>query len=178
MSINYQNFKAAMADVNDLRERIDRENRSTSGSAPEYLKRNALTMVTTAWETYVEDTFETLVKRVTGGKEGSLLTAFFAKKAGAELKMLHNPTKQKVQRLFVDYFDFDVTEKWTWANYQCPKEVGKKLDEWLALRGEIVHRSTSDGDGHSVSADELRKCVNFFEGLVGKTEEEFGSKFG
>lgn len=46
----------------------------------------------------------------------------------------------EVIQLFRDYAGIDLTDKWFWNNYDA-KTVGERLNQYMKLRGDVVHRS-------------------------------------
>ena len=55
MSISLNNFKLAISDAKELAKCYDLMNAKNNASPPDALKRAALIMTLTAWESYVED---------------------------------------------------------------------------------------------------------------------------
>lgn len=142
----------------------------------EVLKRAGLVMAMTAWETYVEDRLvEACDDRLCDVRDQSI-AEFVRNKLGEEIKRLHNPASQKSIELFRDYAAVDLSQCWHWNN--CEFDVVKeKLDDYMKLRGDLVHRSptVSDGTpaGDPVKKEELHKAINFLKSLVNATEKAF-----
>lgn len=163
-------FEISITDSIDLLKCYDGLNKSSPHSAPEVLKRAALIMVLTAWETYVEDRVIEILDVKYGVIKGSSLGDFVEKKLAEELKVFNNPNSQKTKKLFMDFIGIDVTEKWHWANND-PQSARTILNQWINKRGEAVHRSrVEQQEAHIVKRDELDKCVRFFKELVNATE--------
>jgi len=140
----------------------------------EVLKRAGLIMAMTAWETYVEDRVqECLIKRLSG-LTNSAIGALVQAKLDEEIKRLHNPTSAKTIQLFNDYAGVDVSTSWKWANFD-PKNAQEKLNEYIKLRGDIVHRSrgllTGPTPAHPVSKEDLERVIRFLKNLVESTEK-------
>lgn len=164
MSKSYEKFKISIKDAKNLLEMFEK-NKETPEQA-EVLKRAGLIMAMTAWETYVEDrlceALEIQLKMVSGCKLGD----FFKNRLDEELKRFHNPSSDKTKKLYKDYLGLDdVTEFWKWNNYE-PEKAKAKLNEFIKLRGDVVHHSKDDAQAHPVSKDELSKCIKFLDGLV------------
>ncbi len=65
-------------------------------------------------------------------------------------------------------------EKWQWNNYDS-KTVRNKLDHYMKLRGEVVHRSkvitSATTQAHPVTKDDLKKVISFLKCLVEITDK-------
>ena len=97
-------------------------------------------MAMTAWETYVEDrVVEAAAERLRGLTDSSI-AAFVQAKLDDEIKRLHNPTSDKAIQLFRDYAGVDLTDKWSWNNND-ERTVRDRLNQYIKLRGDVVHRS-------------------------------------
>jgi hypothetical protein len=90
-----------------------------------------------------------------------------------EIKRLHNPTSDKTIQLFRDYAGKDLTESWAWNNYE-PKLVRERLNHYMKLRGDVVHRSRPAGNdtsvAHAVKKEDLERAISFLKELVKATE--------
>lgn len=90
-----------------------------------------------------------------------------------DLKQFHNPTSDKTKKIFEEYLGFDVTEGWSWANYE-PAKARATLNRWIGKRGDAVHRSKSVSNGstlaHLIKRDELEKVIRFIKDLVKATD--------
>lgn len=164
MSKSYEKFKISIKDAKNLLEMFEK-NKETPEQA-EVLKRAGLIMAMTAWETYVEDrlceALDVQLKMVNGSHLGD----FFKNRLDEELKRFHNPSSDKTKKLYKDYLGIDdVTDFWKWNNYE-PEKAKAKLNEFIKLRGDVVHHSKDDAQAHPVSKDELSKCIKFLDGLV------------
>jgi len=140
----------------------------------EVLKRAGLIMALTAWETYVEDRILEEVTCRLRVVEGSYVGKFVLGRLWDDLRRLHNPTSDKVRRLYLDYVDVDVTAQWEWANYKSA-DAKKTLDRLMSTRGDVVHRSNPPSAGgspapHVVKRDDLEKAIRFLTGLVEATD--------
>lgn len=174
MSRAYQNFEHGIKDADDLLGHFDAMNNRPPPPQAEVLKRAALVMTLTAWETYVEDRLSDEMNRKLGIVSGSYVGDFVLKRLQQDLKQFHNPTAEKTKRLFQDYLGLDVTAGWIWANYDCEK-ARQTLNHWIAKRGDAVHRSRPTPAGspaaHLVKREELEKAIRFFKDLVRATDE-------
>ncbi|GAK58688.1 hypothetical protein U27_05662 [Candidatus Vecturithrix granuli] len=170
MSIAAKNFEIAIKDSEDLLECYDSINKENPNNAPEVLKRASLILILTAWETYVEDRVTEIFDKSYGMLKGSRLGDFVECKISEELRRFNNPDSQKTKKIFMEFAGVDITEKWSWPNFDS-KTVRATLDSWIKKRGEAVHRSRVEQSGpHIVKREELDKCLRFFKELVGATE--------
>lgn len=111
----------------------------------------------------------------------SAIGAFVQSKLNDEIKRLHNPTSEKTIQLFRDYAGVELTEKWAWNNYDA-KTVRERLNQYMKLRGDVVHRSRTIEPGppkaHPVTKEDLEKAILFLKGLVQATEGACLQKLG
>ncbi len=148
----------------------------------EVLKRAGLVMAMTAWETYVEDRVEEATdERLRAVQDESIKRLVWAK-LKEEIGRLHNPTSEKTIELFRQYADVDLAGKWCW-NGSDDETARKRLNDYIRLRGDVVHRSRRVSPGspepHPVKKDELEKAIRFLKSLVEATESAlrgFGPK--
>ncbi len=176
MSISLYNFKLAISDAKELAECYDLLNAKDDASPPESLKRAALIMTLTAWETYVEDIATELFSNKFGALKGCHIGNYLERQFSSKLKMFHNPGSQKTKEIFEEFFGVNVTESWVWNSYQTPKQVKQTLDDWLKRRGEAVHRSQIDiTKPDLIKRNELDKCVRFISELVEITDKALES---
>lgn len=166
-------FEQAIKDAENLLAHFDKLNTKPPPPENEVLKRAGLIMAMTAWETYVEDrVIEAAEARLRGLKDSSI-GAFVQSKLHDEIKRLHNPTSEKTIQLFRDYANVDLTNKWAWNNFE-PKAVREKLNQYMKLRGDVVHRSRTIVAGppaaHPVTKEDLQKVIRFLKALVAATE--------
>jgi hypothetical protein len=143
---------------------------------PEALKRAALIMTLTAWETYVEDIATELFTNKFGVLQGCHIGNYLERQFSSKLKMFHNPGSQKTKEIFEEFFGINVTDSWVWNSYQTSKQVKQTLDGWLKRRGEAVHRSQIDiTKPNLIKRNELDKCVRFISELVEITDKALES---
>lgn len=139
----------------------------------EVLKRAGLIMALTAWETYVEDRIEESVSKLLAPISGTSAARFISARLCDELKRFHTPNSEKTKKFFSDYLDIDISQAWSWNQYDLPK-VKAKLDDLVARRGEAAHRAKSAAAGFAqpdlIKIDELRKSINFLKKLVEVTD--------
>lgn len=172
MSVSLNNFKLAIYDAKELAECYDYMNSKDDVVPSEALKRAALIMTLTAWETYVEDIATELFANKFGVLKGCHIGSYLERQFSIRLKSFHNPDSNKTKQLFEEFFDIDVTEKWIWDSYLHPKQVKQTLDGWLKRRGEAVHRSQVDiTKPDLMKRNELDKCVRFISDLVKVTDK-------
>ena len=176
MSISLYNFKLAISDAKELAACYDLMNEKDNSTPPDALKRAALIMALTAWESYVEDIATEIFDNKYGVLKGSHIGNYLDRQFSSKLKMFHNPGSQKTKEIFEEFFDINVTESWIWGNYQTSKEAKKALDDWLKRRGEAVHRSQIDiTKPDLIKRNELDKCVRFISELVEITDKTLES---
>ncbi|WP_207063395.1 HEPN domain-containing protein [Motiliproteus sp. SC1-56] len=172
MSNAKETFLVSIQDAEELLQYYDQLNagREGAGRDPEVLKRAALIMTLTAWETYVEDRIEEEMKARLKSLDGSHVAKFIQEKLEKELKFFHNPNSQKTKQLFETYLGTDVTEHWQWLNFDVERSR-ETLNSWIKKRGEAVHRSVTDKQSsHLVRKNDMKKCIGFFRELVCATD--------
>lgn len=181
MSRAMQNFEFSIKDAEELLAYFDAINVRPPPANAEVLKRAGLVMALTAWETYVEDRLLDETKRSLRAVGGSFVGEFVSKKRHQDLKQFHNPSSDKTKRIFEEYLGLDVTEGWSWANYDS-ESARTTLNRWIGKRGDAVHRSkpVSNGDppAHLVKRDELEKAIRFIKDLVSATDAFIDRKLG
>jgi len=175
MSKAYDAFNIAIVDVEEIIEIYDLINRDYSEKQPEALKRSALIMALTVWETYVEDRFKELVDSYLLGVQGSPVYQYIDGKVSNDLRYFHTPNSRNIRKLFEPLLKRDITLEWSWDNFDANRARGK-LDEYIKLRGDVVHRAVTDKqNGHPVKKDELQKCIRFLRSLVNVMEASLGN---
>ncbi len=160
-------FDTAIADAERLLELFDKLPQAERKDN-EVLKRAALVMTLTAWETFIESWLRALVNQKLGSLHNSFAGNYINKKFTEAINRLHNPDSSKVRQLSLEFLEFDVTTKWRFNNYD-PETACAKLNKYLSLRGEVVHQGRSSDDPkhpHLVKRDELDKAIRFFRELV------------
>jgi hypothetical protein len=174
MSIASEVFAQSILDAENLLKHFNTLNIKPPPPEIEVLKRAGLIMAMTAWETFVEDRIlEAARLRLTGLADSSIAN-FVQSRLDTEIKRLHNPTSDKTIQLFRDYAGVDLTEEWCWNNFDS-KTVRERLDKYMRLRGDVVHRSRAIDSGppkaHPVTKDDLEKIIRFLKDLVKATED-------
>lgn len=166
-------FERSINDAQELLERFDEENSQSSGKSAETLKRAGMVIAMGAWETYVKDRikeeFEVYLKAV----EGSLVGRFVQKRLKQDLQRFYNPNSDRTKLIFNDYFEVDVTQGWTWNNYDI-SQAKKTLNALISKRGAAAHQASTSSDPstpHLVKRDELEKAIRFLKGLVEATDK-------
>ena len=133
-------FTHSIQDAENLLKHFDQLNKLPPPPENEVLKRAGLIMAMTAWETYVEDRLLEAAEERLKCLADTSIAAFMQLKLNDEIKRLHNPTSEKSLQLFRDFAGVDLTSKWTWNNVDA-KAARLRLDEYIKLRGDVVHRS-------------------------------------
>lgn len=166
-------FAQSILDAENLLGHFNKLNTKPPPPEIEVLKRAGLIMAMTAWETYVEDRVTEASNERLQGLADSSIASFVQSKLADEIKRLHNPTSDKTIQLFRDYANVDLTERWAWNNYD-PKTVRERLNQYMRLRGDVVHRSRTVNPGppqaHPVTKEDLEKVIRFLKALVAATE--------
>jgi len=173
MSRAGENFTLSILDAENLLNHFNALNTKPPPPETEVLKRAGLIMAMTAWETYVEDRgLEAAAERLCGLSDVSIAD-LVKTKLDDEIKRLHNPTSEKAIQLFRDYAGVDLTDKWFWNNYDT-KTVQERLNQYMKLRGDVVHQSRPNTQGslnaHPVTKEDLEKAIRFLKNLVQATE--------
>ena len=172
MSASLENFKIAIRDAEELLRCFDEINKASSDPAPEVLKRATLIMILTAWETYVEDVATEMFSNKFSVLNGCHIGNFLNEQFSMRLKIFNNPDSLKTKKIFMEFFGIDVTERWTWNNYNDPDQARSILNKWIKRRGEAVHRAQTDlTKPHIAKRDELEKCLRFFTELAEATDK-------
>ena len=79
-------------------------------TTPKTLKRAGLVLAMAAWETYVKGRFNQESTVWLRAVDGSQSGKFDRKKKDEDLKRFLNPNSEITKRLFVDYFEVDMTQ--------------------------------------------------------------------
>jgi len=140
----------------------------------EVLKRAGLVMAMTAWETYVEDRLTEVAVEKLKGIGDPHIAGYVQGRLIDEISRLHNPTSAKTIQLFKDFAGVDLSNAWTW-NHMDALSARKRLDDYIKLRGDVVHRSRKSQPGptppHPVNKDDLLKAIRFLKELVNATDK-------
>ena len=171
MSKAKDNFENAIQDAERILQAYDQLNNvEERAREPEELKRAALIMTLTAWETYVEDVIQERLTTDLRTLEGSKVANFITSTLERELRYFHTPNAKNTKGMFERFLHQDVTEKWTWIDSDAD-QARSKLNQWIKKRGEAVHRSVNDTQAsHLVSRPDMKKCLTFFKKLVETTD--------
>ncbi len=167
-------FLEGIKDAENLLAHFDKLNIRPPPPEIEVLKRTGLVMSMTAWETYVEDrVLESARARLRALPDASL-AEFVQSRLNDEIKRLHNPNAEKTLQLFNDYAGVDVLPYWKW-NHVEPQLAKQRLNGYLKLRGDVVHRSRILSKGlppepDPVTKDGLQKAIYFLKELVKATD--------
>ncbi len=171
-----EGFEHAIRDSENLLEQFNRLNTRPPPPHAEVFKRAGLIMAMTAWETYVEDRLSEAAEGRLAGLSNSSIGGLVRRKLSEEIGRLHNPTAEKTQQLFRDYAGVELQKFWAWNQFdeEC---VSKKLNAYLKLRGDVVHRARIRCEGPTapdpVTKDGLDKAIKFLKNLVAATERAF-----
>lgn len=171
-----QTFAEAIKDAENLLAHFNTLNTQPPPPEIEVLKRAGLVMAMTAWETYVEDRVLEAASIRLSELADSSLGSFVRSRLDEEIKRLHNPTAEKTLQLFQDYAGVDLLPHWNWNHVDAPT-AKQKLNGYLKLRGDVVHRSRVSVKGppqpHPVTKEDLQKAINFLREIVKATERAF-----
>ncbi|MDT4289561.1 HEPN domain-containing protein [Methylomonas sp. MO1] len=169
-----QTFEHAIQDADDLLNHFDVLNKKPPPPEAEVLKRACLVMALAALETYFEDRIVEAADAMSGlGSDAGHFVKFYKSSLENDLKYFHTPSTERVKIIFVKYLGFDVTEGWTWNNYD-PSRARSELSKIAKKRGDIAHRSwrpdPSQPAAHAVTREDLRKHIRFIKDLVRATD--------
>jgi hypothetical protein len=174
-------FEHVIQDSVDLLNHFDNLNKEPPPPPEaEVLKRASLVMALAALESYIEDRVTEAANAVAeSGQETGHLAAFYKSSLENDLKYFHTPSTDRVKEIFKKYLSIDVTEGWSWNNYD-PTRARKELNRIAKKRGDIAHRSlrpiAGQANSHAVTRDELRKIIRFIKDLVGATDAFISKK--
>ncbi len=170
-----ETFAQSIRDAENLLAHFDKLNTKPPPPANEVLKRAGLIMAMTAWETYVEDRVLEVATDRLHRLDDAVTAKFVRSRLDDDIKRLHNPSSEKTIQLFKDYAGVDLTDKWK-CNPLNAVDVRSRLDKYIKLRGDMVHRSPAFSSGppkaHAISREELEKAIRFLKALVASTEKE------
>ncbi len=173
MSKASETFVQSILDAEHLLKHFNQLNTKPPPPDIEVLKRAGLVMAMTAWETYVEDRVEEATEERLRAVEDQSIKKLVRSKLKEEISRLHNPTSEKTEELFRQYADVELRGKWCW-NGSDDETTRKRLNDYIRLRGDVVHRSRRVQPGppepHPVKKDELEKAIRFLKSLVEATE--------
>lgn len=167
-------FALSIQDAENLLGHFNALNTKPPPPETEVLKRAGLIMAMTAWETYVEDSLQEVAGRRLAKLKDASIASFVRTRLDNEIKQLHNPDSAKTIRLFRDYAGIDLSAGWAWNHFPT-KLVCERLNQYLKLRGDVVHRSRAASLGdqptpHPVKKDDLERVIIFIKNLVKATE--------
>src|SRR6187551_987098 len=140
MSRASETFAKSILDAENLLSHFNKLNTKPPPPEAEVLKRAGLIMAMTAWETYVEDRLDEALEARLKTLNDPKIAQLIRKKLTDEISRLHNPNFLRTLQLFSEYAEVDLTEKWKWTGVELGG-VKERLDGYLKLRGDIVHRA-------------------------------------
>ena len=175
MTKAFEAFNRSIRDAEELLQRFDAERATTNRpQSGEVLKRAGLVMALAAWETYIKDRVRDEISVWLQAVEGSPIGKFVRKRLEEDLKRFFNPNAERTRRLFLDYFDVDITKEWVWANYDAAA-AKKALDTLIGKRGDAAHQANTSehpsNEPDQVKREELEKGIRFLKGLVAASEK-------
>ena len=167
-------FDRSICDAEELLMRFEAERATTNHPQKgEVLKRAGLVIALAAWETYVKDRVRDEISVWLQSVEGSPIGKFVRRRLEEDLKRFFNPNSERTRRLFLDYFEVDITKEWSWDNYDTAS-AKKTLDALIAKRGDAAHQANTSehlsAQPHKVKREELDKGIRFLKGLVHASE--------
>ncbi len=170
MSAASETFARSIQDAENLLKHFNKLNTKPPPPEIEVLKRAGLIMAMTAWETYVEDRLVEAAEERLHSLENDAVASFVMSKLTEEIRRLNNPNSYRTIQLFRDYAGVDLSSTWFWNGVEY-KTVKSRLNNYLKLRGDIVHRSKPDtATSHPVKKVDLEKAISFLKQLVDATE--------
>ncbi|MGZ3814945.1 MAG: HEPN domain-containing protein [Mucilaginibacter sp.] len=140
MTKAFDAFERSIRDAEQLLARYDAEKSTSNGHNGEVLKRAGLVMALAAWETYVKDRIQSEIDTWLQAVDGSPIGKFVRRRLEEDLKRFFNPNSERTRRIFIEYFDTDITKDWIWDNYDSSASK-KALDALIAKRGDAAHKS-------------------------------------
>lgn len=201
------NFRYAIQDVDrliELYDQISRGKLTTAARRSSALKRAAVILSVTTWETYIEDIirerFELRLKDQTSPEDfrsalclgaqvwlnGNPAPPDILKWTGdawketvrwqlsQDLQKLNTPNTQNIRKLTKHYLGDDLTAHWKWRGVS-PSSAQQRLDELIKLRGEFAHRAR---DVYSLRAlirkEKATRALSLVRKLVDATDNYFG----
>jgi hypothetical protein len=174
MSDAVNSFERGIRDADALLEMFDQAKGTPEAANAEVLKRAALVIAVAAWETYLKARIREEFANWLRAVDGSSVGKFIQRKLDEDLKRFFNPNSERTKRLFMDYFEVDVTKEWIWGNYDSAAAT-KALDNLIRKRGDAAHQANTSPHPsavpHSVKREELEKGIRFLRGLVARMEK-------
>ncbi len=111
MTKAFDAFERSIRDAEELLARYDTEKSASNGHNGEVLKRAGLVMALAAWETYVKDRIQTEIDTWLQAVDGSPVGKFIRRRLEEDLKRFFNPNSERTRRIFIEYFDTDITKE-------------------------------------------------------------------
>ena len=161
-------WRTAKHDIQGVESRIQARTQNWHGSLDLRQFAFGLTNLVVRRQTFAVEQVEVKL----ANSEDEFTNAYIRRRLEHEINRLHNPTSEKVKKLFVEFLGVDITEFWRWNNYS-PKDARERLDKWLKMRGDAVHQVCQSFDpknAHLIKRDDLDKAVRFFTELVKVTD--------
>ena len=169
MSDAAETFDRGIEDADILLNKFDMAKGTPQAASSEVLKRAALVMALAAWESYIKARFREEFDVWLQAVDGSPVAKCIRKKQEEDLKRFFNPNSERTRKLFLDYFDVDVTKDWAWPSYDS-EDAKKVLDVLISKRGDAAHQANTSAHPSAapdmVKLDELEKGIQFLKGLV------------
>jgi len=169
-------FDHSLQDSTDLLRHFDALNTNPPPRDIEVIKRASLVMALAALETYFEDRIVEAVELICSKNQSTeALAGFFRNSLEIDLKSFHSPSTDRVRQIFQRYLGVDVSEGWSWNNYD-PVKAKAELNRLVKKRGDIAHRSLRPASGeaqprqHAVTRDDLRKHIHFIKQIANATD--------
>lgn len=120
------------------------------------LKRACVVMAFTAFESF----FENLVREINSKQ----IHDFSDEKKNKKLERFHNPTSQNIIELYRVWFGIDNCLKGVGFDGRDAQDICNQLDEFLNIRGQIVHVQKTDSSLQDVARrDNVVKIFGFIE---------------
>ena len=181
------NFEYAIEDATRLLAMHDAETKRRPGRPSrqlEVLKRAAVIVAITAWESFIEDVIRTYgMRQLQLAETPSDVSAWFnsvgqvwlqgnpkppavamwtgvrwkellKRRLKFDLQALNTPSSSKVKVLSKRYLGTSLCERWKWTRTSA-ENAARRLDDFIHLRGELVHHSPAFFEHHR-DADDSR----------------------
>jgi hypothetical protein len=207
VNLTYVNFEFAMSDVTEILHQYDACTQHRSGKPSrraEVLKRAAVILSITAWESFIEDTFRacaeaTIEKAGCPSDVQSLFNsvahhwlekppkppeladwtgngwkALLKRRLETDILALNTPSSVNIRTLSKRYLNADITTRWRWAG-TTPSRAAIRLDALIRLRGEVAHRGRDVFDRISpVDRKQVVQAISLVKHLAECTERALG----
>jgi len=208
VTITHANFEFAIADVREILRQYDSRTDHRSGRASrqsEVLKRAAVILSVTAWESFIEDSLRDRASAAinTAARPMDLQSLFnsvahdwlertpkppgladwtgdgwktlLRNKLESDILTLNTPNSQHVRVLSKRYLGEDITTRWRWEG-TTPAQAARRLDSLMRLRGDVAHHGREAFKrAAAITRKQAVQAISLVERLVESTERALGT---